>query len=39
MAEGFTPSPTGMNPLSWDDSFRQLNAIIFDDHWHLIWRP
>jgi glycosyltransferase involved in cell wall biosynthesis len=39
MAEGFTPSPTGMNPLSWDDSFSQLNAIIFDDHWHLIWHP
>ena len=39
MAAGFTPAPTGIQPLSWDDSFRQLCAVVFGGQWYTIWRP
>jgi glycosyltransferase involved in cell wall biosynthesis len=38
-AEGFAPSPAGMRPPSWDDSYRQLCGIIFDAQAHRVWRP
>jgi glycosyltransferase involved in cell wall biosynthesis len=39
MADGFAPSPDGIRPLSWDDSFRQLCATILDGQWYTIWQP
>jgi glycosyltransferase involved in cell wall biosynthesis len=39
MAEAFTPASTGIKPLGWDDSFRQLCAIVLDQQWYTIWRP
>ena len=39
LAEGFTPGSVGIKPLSWDDSFRQLCAVVFGENWHTIWRP
>ncbi len=39
MAAGFTPGSAGMNPLTWDDSYKQLCAIIFEERYYRIWRP
>lgn len=38
-AAGFTPSPEGIRPLSWDESFDQLCAAVVEDRWYRIWRP
>jgi glycosyltransferase involved in cell wall biosynthesis len=38
-AEGFAPASTGMQRLNWDDSYRALCDIIYQDRWHRIWQP
>jgi glycosyltransferase involved in cell wall biosynthesis len=39
LMQEFTPSPIGIRPLTWDDSFRQLCAVVFEERWHTIWQP
>jgi len=36
---GFAPSPAGIRPLSWDESFAQLCATAIDGNWYKVWQP
>jgi glycosyltransferase involved in cell wall biosynthesis len=38
-AAGFTPGPAGIRPLSWDESYAQLCALILEEKWHTVWQP
>ncbi|MDB5368696.1 MAG: hypothetical protein JWP20_254 [Roseomonas sp.] len=39
VASGFTPAPDGIEPLSWDDSYRQLCDVVIGEAWYRVWRP
>lgn len=38
MADGSQPPPAGIGPLTWDDSYRQLHAAVFEGQWYTVWR-